>query len=121
MQFNVFIQFNFSLRKKIPCHLTNQRFKISFIQLLLSVNSEKFIFHFELLVKNCQIFNLLITMIRQQRIPVHGGNQAIREKVNSSSPKGAAACGKYILTSLLMRVPLDSHSAVLLLPLQQKL
>ena len=51
-----------SLRKKIPCHLTNQRFKISFIQLLLSVNSEKFIFHFELLVKNCQIFNPLILL-----------------------------------------------------------
>ena len=96
-----------SLRKKIPCHLTNQRFKISFIQLLLSVNSEKFIFHFELLVKNCQIFNPLTTMIRQQKIPVHGGNQPIREKVNSSSPKVEAAVGKNILTSLSMRVPSD--------------
>ena len=60
-------------------------------------------------------------MIRQQGIPVHGENQAIREKVNSSSPKVAAAAGKNILTSLSMRVPSDLHSAVLLLQLQQKL
>ena len=59
------------------------------------------------------------TTIRQQGIPVHGGNQAIREKVNSSSPKGAAEAGKNILTSLSMRVPSDSHSVVQLLQLPQ--
>ena len=79
--------------------------KLGPTQILRSVKSENFIFYFELLVKNCQIFKSNKTVIRQLRIPVHGGNQAILEKVNSSSPKGAAAAVKNILTSLSMRVP----------------